>query len=480
MLTRKSGVQLIVDTTGEPFKKVSVHLNGVAPEDAVRFLCEAAGASYAKDDNGVYVLSHRKAGSAIASLPTSPAGAAKKLRRRIQVMKADPKAIYDSVLFRLNQNPLAPSQFGRGYSKTAGDRGVNWFGDNRTPFTEDFNRKADPASSTGGNDVVLPMQLGGQGGLGGGIGGGQGGIGGGGQGGLGGGGAQGGNVALTGGQGLVPAGISYISYDPTDNSFIVEGTDEAIQEFIRLVNEFDEAPREVIIKVEFVTTSTSLSKALGFETQYARGGVNAGTTPGTFARSGDPVFLNYGSGNVVGRMRAQLLQGEGKVVNAPSVRTLNNQPAAFFSTIQTTIFINQIVGNGNGSVIVTPQPVPLNISTGLVVAPRINGDGTITLSLRPQIQDFGQLRRGPDGQEIPDVLSQQVDVVARVKNDEPVVVGGLTRKSDQGSEGRVPILADLPLAGQFFRSRTQDKNNADLLIFVTAHIVEEGEGSGGG
>jgi type II secretory pathway component GspD/PulD (secretin) len=189
------------------------------------------------------------------------------------------------------------------------------------------------------------------------------------------------------------------------------------------------------------------------------------------------VFLNYGTGNVTSRMRTQLLEGFGKVVNAPIVRTLNNQPASIFSQVQTVIFVNQIVGNGNGSVIVAPQAIPLNVSTGLVVSPRINGDGTITVSLTPQIQDFGQLRRGPDGQEIPDVLSQTINVVARVKNDETIVLGGLTRKSDQGSEARVPILADLPIIGQFFRSTTRDRNNSELLIFVTPHIIEEDEGT---
>src|SRR5205085_2017119 len=163
-------------------------------------------------------------------------------------------------------------------------------------------------------------------------------------------------------------------YDPTDNSFIVEGSDEAIQDFIRLINEFDVAPKQVSIKVEFITTSSSVSRSLGFEFLYQRGAAFAGTAPGTFVRAGDPIFRNYGSGNVTARMRTELLEGFGKVVNAPIIRTLNNQPAAVSSTVTATIFVNQVVGNGAGSVIVVPQPLPLSVQTALVVAPRINGD----------------------------------------------------------------------------------------------------------
>lgn len=481
-LMKKTGVQILIDPSAEPFSKVTLHLADVPAEDAIRMICDAAGASFIRDENGVYLLSHKKAGTG-GQLVNPPPATGKIIRKRIRVMKANPKAIYDALM---SGRGGSGSPFDRSHGTGNTSREALWYGDGRTPYEATF---APPVEATShpvsmrdigrANDVILPGDGSGRFGTQGGLGGGQGGFGGGGQGGFGGGQGQGGNAQLTPGQGLVPSGITFISYDPTDNSFIVEGTDEAIQELIRIINEFDEAPRAVTIKVEFVTTSSSVSRSLGFEFNYARGATFAGTTPGSFIRGGDPVFLNYGSGNVASRMRTQLLEGHGKVVDAPVIRTLNNQPAAIFSSVQTTIFINQIVGTGGGSVIVIPQPVPLTVSTGLVVAPRINGDGTITLSLSPQIQDFGQLRRGPNGQEIPDILSQQINVVARVKNDETIVIGGLTRKSDQGSEGRVPVLADLPIVGQFFRSDTKDKNSAELLIFVTPHIIEEGDGGGG-
>ncbi len=93
--------------------------------------------------------------------------------------------------------------------------------------------------------------------------------------------------------------------------------------------------------------------------------------------------------------------------------------------------------------------------------------------LTPQIQDFGQLRRGPDGSEIPDRLSSSIAVVARVKSGETIALAGLTRKSDQGSESRFPILGDLPIIGQFFRSNTRQKGQQELIVFVTPVIIED-------
>lgn len=480
-LTRLSGLMFVVEASNEPFGKVTLQLSNLPAEDIIRYMCASAGAHFRRDENGVYIISHTKPDPAKVNDTAEPKRSPK-LVKRIRLMKADAETVYNMIMYRETFDPTSPFRKLNEFRSVVQPNPLGYYGskENYQPkLGPAINPTSQPASTSfsnpneAANGVEIPgAESARQGAL---NPGGGGGFGGQNPGGGGGGGGQ--AVQLVGGQGLVPQGITFISYDPTDNSFIVEGTDEAIQEFIRLINEFDRAPQQVTIKVEFITTSSSVSRSLGFEFLYSRGAVFAGTTPGSFIRAGDPVFLNFGSGNVTARMRTQLLEGFGKVVNAPIIRTLNNQPASILSTVSTVIFINQIVGNGAGSVIVAPQPFQLFIQTGLTVAPRINGDGTITVALSPTIQDFGQLRRGPDGQEIPDQLGQQINVVARVRNDETIVLGGLTRKSDQGSEARVPILADLPIIGQFFRSTTRDRNNSELLIFVTPHIIEEDEGT---
>ena len=103
--------------------------------------------------------------------------------------------------------------------------------------------------------------------------------------------------------------------------------------------------------------------------------------------------------------------------------------------------------------------------------------------LDPTITDQGQVRNLPTGnsgatQQVPDILSQQVQVVVRVKNGQTIVLGGLTRKSDQGTERKYPILGDLPIIGQFFRSKTTQRNYSELLIFVTPTVVEDEDDSG--
>ena len=171
-------------------------------------------------------------------------------------------------------------------------------------------------------------------------------------------------------------------------------------------------------------------------------------------------------------MRTLLNDGWGRVVSNPSIQTLNNQPAFFQASTATTIFVNQIV-NGSGGIVIQPTPQFITIQSGIQIRPRINNNGTVTMTISTQTSDFGQLRRGPDGTEIPDQLSQFVSVPVIVPDGEPVALGGLTRKTENFSRSRIPILSDLPILGQFFQGKNEQVSTQDLTIFVTPTIIKD-------
>ncbi|MDR3691709.1 MAG: hypothetical protein P4L46_20185 [Fimbriimonas sp.] len=500
VLLQRTGLQCVIEPSSVPYQRVTLKLDSVTGEDALRYICQAAGAYFKRDENGVFIISHEKPVTEPPA-PTTPSKVPK-IVRKIKVMKAGARDIYDAIVggmpFDVSRGLKALDQFAKlaqpsevqrmyGAQADAGKLSQPQFG----PAVVASPTPGNLNSGESGADIQLPgsgnegsHQLGGAGGFGGGIGGGgQGGIGGGiggGQGGIGGGQGGGqGSTRLVGGTGLVGESIDFISYDPTDNSLVVRGNEDDINDLQRNINIFDVAPRQVEIKVEFITTTDSISSDFGTEFLYQRGIISAGTTPGTFVNTSDPVFVNYASGNITSRLRASLAEGAGKVVSAPIIRTLNNQPATISSDIITYVFLNTTTVS-NGTILTTSNPYPLEASTTLSVAPRINDDGTITVYLLPTIQSFVGTSQGPNGEQIPNEASQGIRVVARVKNNETIVLGGLVNKNENDSVNKVPILADLPIIGQFFRTNTKSKTNSELLIFVTPSIVDEDTSAGPG
>jgi type II secretory pathway component HofQ len=74
---------------------------------------------------------------------------------------------------------------------------------------------------------------------------------------------------------------------------------------------------------------------------------------------------------------------------------------------------------------------------------------------------------------LPRFDTQFVFTVRRIKNGETMVLGGLVSRTDNSSTVKVPILGDLPVIGQFFRSKDRSVVENELLIFVTATVLDE-------
>jgi type II secretory pathway component HofQ len=68
--------------------------------------------------------------------------------------------------------------------------------------------------------------------------------------------------------------------------------------------------------------------------------------------------------------------------------------------------------------------------------------------------------------------------VRRIKNGETIVIGGLVSRTDSNTVQKVPILGDLPVLGQFFRTKDRAVVENELLIFITATVLEDDAPSG--
>ena len=495
MLFQRTGIQFVIAPSAKQFNRITLRLSDVTADEAIKYVCTAAGAYYTRDELGVYTISLEPPAPKVE--PKAPTKKRESITRRIVVKQADAAEVLDKLKYGesdpmrgWNRMELFNQLRSKGTNSHYGGE-FKVLGPNSNLFdVTSSNRQSELPTAVkniaeGSNDIQLPgdvadsaQQIGGGGRGGGGIGGGAGGgIGGGGGGGIGGGG--GGTANLTAGQGLVPNGISFISYDPSTNSLIVEADDdEAVNKLREAIALFDVAPRQVQIKVEFISVATGLDKNLGFEFQFQRGSTFAGVTPGSFAGQG-AVYLNYGTGDLALRMRAGLSESNSKVESAPIIRTLNNMPATVFSQTTQSVFVpTTILTNGGGGG-TSYQIQQVQAGTTLSVSPRINQDDTVTVFLNPSVGGFQGNSVSPDGSQIsPNTFQQGVLVVARVKNNETIVLGGLTSKNDSFTVNKVPILADLPIFGQFFRSTTRNATTSELLIFVTPSIIPDDVNTG--
>lgn len=169
-------------------------------------------------------------------------------------------------------------------------------------------------------------------------------------------------------------------------------------------------------------------------------------------------------------------------------------------------FLNPITGlitgggGTSGSFPVTPTtPTAFetrNTGVTLEVEPVVGPDGvTIDLNLVPQVVEFeGFINYGSPiqtsstnllGQSVtnvitPNIINQpifsarKVTTSVSVWDGQTVVLGGLMREDVQKTEDRTPILGDIPIVGRLFRSNVDQHIKRNLVIFVTARLVNPG------
>ena len=68
---------------------------------------------------------------------------------------------------------------------------------------------------------------------------------------------------------------------------------------------------------------------------------------------------------------------------------------------------------------------------------------------------------------------READTVVRLRDGETMVIGGLIGSDESRALSKVPFLGDLPILGNFFKSIKRSKSDSEIMIFLTAHIVND-------
>jgi len=145
----------------------------------------------------------------------------------------------------------------------------------------------------------------------------------------------------------------------------------------------------------------------------------------------------------------------------------------------------QVINNPVQPSAITPQQQQVEVGPVLDVVPCVLSDGfTINLTLIPSLTEFAGYDTPPaiPGVNVanvvqvptilPDFVVRQVVTTVNIWDNQTIVLGGLISSSVQSTKDKVPMLGDLPLVGRLFQSQSKTSVKKNLMIFVTATIVD--------
>lgn len=159
------------------------------------------------------------------------------------------------------------------------------------------------------------------------------------------------------------------------------------------------------------------------------------------------------------------------LLQAPSLITLDNQPARILVGQEIPITTGQALSQNFDNAFRTVQRE--NVGIQLEVRPQVNSSGAIKLFLHQQVSSIA----GPVSSDNSDLIlnKREVETTLTVDDGQIAVIGGLLDDNERRTIERIPLLGDIPVIGQLFRSRATSRTRTNLMIFIRPTLLRTPE-----
>ncbi len=281
------------------------------------------------------------------------------------------------------------------------------------------------------------------------------------------------------------------------NVIIISDVQERIPNILKMVEELDKPIANVNISVRFIESGVDSAKGTGIDwsrnTPIFLGG--ATDTSGSLwpFKLNDMTIATLNPFQFGQAWRLMQARGESKILASPQITTLDNHAAN--TQITTTIYIegsvsnmgrsggqnNTVTGGGgatntnanqygyNSNNTNSRQITEKDVGIDLQVTPRINDENRITLLVNASVEAL--LSAAEVLTDKPRSTRRTVSTQVTVNAGDTVIIGGLIAENAIENRKFVPVLSNLPFIGKIFQSTTIDKEQRELLIFITPNVV---------
>jgi pilus assembly protein CpaC len=244
---------------------------------------------------------------------------------------------------------------------------------------------------------------------------------------------------------------------------------------------------QVMLEVRIAEMSRSLIKRLGVNFSYINGddfgvstlggltqlvkpdlaNIASGGPFGLFVTPSVNALFRFQSGNSTWTGFVDALKQDGliKILAEPTLITLSGQSAEFLAGGEFPVPVPQ----GLGTVAIEYKP----FGVGLSFTPTVLSNNKINIKVTPEVSelDFSTARL-IEGFLVPGLSTRRASTVIELGDGQSFAIAGLLKETIRDNVQKYPLLGDIPIIGALFRSREFQKNETELVIIATPHLVK--------
>ena len=293
--------------------------------------------------------------------------------------------------------------------------------------------------------------------------------------------------------------------DPATNTLVITDNTFILQKFEKLIAELDVPARQVMVEARIVEAEDGFSRQLGVKFGYAGSNgknswgsnwANAGANrnsyvdkqrtlanwsrnpsqdipalpawtvdpnvnlPTAAATSSIALVHALSSGALGLELSAQQAQNKLKIVSTPRVLTQDRKEAI----IEAGTEVPYQEASSSGATSTSFKKAVL----GMTVTPNITPDGQIIMDIKINKDSVNSDCRATE----PCINTQRLNTNVMVEDGGTLILGGIYQEENSEGVSKVPLLGDIPVVGNLFKSKTRSDKKTELLIFITPRIVD--------
>ncbi len=242
------------------------------------------------------------------------------------------------------------------------------------------------------------------------------------------------------------------------------------------------SPVQVNLRVRVAEVSRSVSRSLGFnwatlfragsflvglQTNAAVSGAAFANQAGTLFNSGGNIGASVGSRDATGTLVLDAMANEGLVtmLAEPNLTTTSGEAATFLAGGQFPIPVPQALG------VTSIEYKNYGVSVGFT--PTVLSTGTISMKVSPEVSSLTTAGQSTiNGTLVPALTTRRAETTVQLASGQSFAIAGLLQNNASNNIQKIPWLGDIPILGALFRSTQFRRDQTELLIVVTAYVVQ--------
>ncbi len=191
------------------------------------------------------------------------------------------------------------------------------------------------------------------------------------------------------------------------------------------------------------------------------------------ARGGYTGFAaDIGNNRVLGAIiNAVQEDSESNILSTPSLTVNDNVQGSILFGQEIPISTGEALSNNFDNAFRTIQRQ--NVGIELEVKPQINAGNQIKLDIRQEVSSIV----GPVSNDFNELIinKREVKTTVTVRDREIIALGGLLDDNERRTIQKIPLLGDIPLIGELFKSRGRERTKTNLMVFIRPTILRTSE-----